>query len=328
MHPGTRRAIAIRTVSVALILTNIVGLADSEPASKAAAATLSSTGQMGSTTESGHVYSSEELSTLISPPISISDLLENLKVAWDKRLLVQPEFWPKAALLRFFNAGKLTWGMDVWGRSMAQQARHWSQERGLADHDGRMNVYSRLLNDPIFIQRSHLVTKEESASWVYHYPSHTEAVGHIIVGLDANSNITWGQVRRLFGSGAINKGPPPAPISYVSPQVPDTGAHMYRVATSPLDNGYGETALTMCYQTPDPLPSKMAEWEYDQACFNLKRVAAPPTTPPYWEPRDDDIVVLVRMSEHQGHIPMFCYAIKLDATLTPRCPPRLLPKRP
>lgn len=133
-----------------------------------------------------------------------SDLLENLKVSWDRRLLVQPEFWPKAALLRFFNASKVIWGLEVWGRSMAQQARHWSQERGLADHDGRMNVYSRLLNDPVFIRRNHLVTKEESVSWVYHYPSHTESVGHIIVGLDANSNITWGQVRRLV---TVRSGP-------------------------------------------------------------------------------------------------------------------------
>jgi len=70
----------------------------------------------------------------------------------------------------------------------------------------------------------------------------------------------------------------------------------------------------------------MAAWEYDKACFFLKRTpvtrAIPETDKVMIDSEDDDIVRYVDISEHLGHIPAFCYRLKVDPTLRQLCPQR------
>jgi len=46
---------------------------------------------------------------IIERPVSVQQLLQNLKLAWDKELLLLPSFYDEANLLRFFNGSKVTW---------------------------------------------------------------------------------------------------------------------------------------------------------------------------------------------------------------------------
>jgi hypothetical protein len=54
-----------------------------------------------------HVYSVQELAGMFERPKAIPQLIKNLQIVWDKRLLAQPEFFDNAILSRVFNAAKV-----------------------------------------------------------------------------------------------------------------------------------------------------------------------------------------------------------------------------
>src|SRR5215469_6434788 len=54
-------------------------------------------------------YTAAEIDALTPEPNSALDVLRNIKAAWDRYLLTQDAFWPKAALLRFFAGDRLAW---------------------------------------------------------------------------------------------------------------------------------------------------------------------------------------------------------------------------
>jgi hypothetical protein len=238
-----------------------------------------------------------------------------LSVAWEKRLLVQNAFWSRAIIQRFFNANQI-----VHNPRLVQPDPHWSLERGLADQDAALAVYSSVLPDPVELLASRRQVPEETASWVYHYSEHTEYFGSVQFELSDAADVSWLEVRRAFGPGVVAE-PPPMPIAGIG-----AGEHGINAGLQKIGNWEQGLTLVACYQSPAPLPSKMADWEYDKACFFLKRNSI--AKMPQWlkrvwvEPQDDDIVRYVRISEHRGHIPMFCYALNLDSALTDRCPPR------
>jgi hypothetical protein len=200
----------------------------------------------------GNENGSEPIAASTARPNSLSDLLGNLKIAWDRRLLKQQTFWTNDNLLRFFDGVKVTWDPQI-----AQLDPSWSLERGLTDQDGRMVVYTGLLQNPVEVQRGHYT---EPASV---YPSRTETSGSITLSFGPDSTVTWGKVKSLFGGDVNYEGLPPQPIS-----------HNRDGRTVLVDSwDYAVRAnILECYRGPEALPERMSPFEYDEICFFLKIV--------------------------------------------------------
>lgn len=271
--------------------------------------------------------SQEDIASVIRRPISTSDLLINLKVGWEKRLLVQQAFWSSATIKTFFDAGKIT-----RNHQRDRLMGGWPTGPDLTLWD-RL-AYSHLLHDPIELFTSRYYPPLEKASWVYPYPRHTEYVGSISFELAVDAGITWADVKSVFGSDAINIGPPPLPVSDSRSGGYDSKSGLQRGSSQSQ-----ETHLTMCYRRPMPpaslIPILQADGVIDGACFSLQHV-------PYWKkgaiiainpnprewllPHDNDVVIRIRLQEHQGHIPLYCYPLKIDPALVVWCPARAAPR--
>lgn len=250
-------------------------------------------------------------------PSSLSDLLDNLYIAWDKRLLAQPAFWSRTSLEKMFAASKITHNPRI-----TQLDPHWSLDKALRDRNASLAVYTHILPVPIELHESHFRVARETASWVYHYPQHDEGFGSIQFELPDDQGVRWADIKHVFGYDAVVT-PPAPPVAVAAPIGQGVKVALYRT-----DFWESEISLVACYQSPASLPpSVMADLEYDKACFFLKRTlttnAPQQTDKVLIDIEDDDIVRYVRISQHLGHIPSFCYPLKIDPTLEHFCPPRL-----
>jgi hypothetical protein len=272
--------------------------------------------------ENRHVYTSEEISALIKRPESVLDLLKNMKIAWDRKLLAQQEFWPTAALLRFLNADRLEWQPLYLNGPPA-----FPPESELTHNSGYVTVHGQLLPTPISVHRSHYKNPAETAPWVYPYPAHTESVGILWFNV-AGSGITWGVPRELFGPGYINKGPPPPPTDDTWPGQYDAATHVYQVSERRSQPQPGASAdFSVCYESPEGVPPVFNSTPGgDEICFGLKAGSKPLLE---WhngykvrDPEDDDVLIYVNTQQHFGHIPSPCYVLKLDPSLEAWCPAR------
>ncbi len=267
-----------------------------------------------------HLSSPQSSADLISgsftQPSSLSDLLNNLYIAWDKRLLAQPAFWSRPSLEKMFAAAKITHDPRI-----AQLDPHWTLDKALKDRNASLAVYTHILPAPIELHESHFRVDRGTASWVYHYPQHDEGYGSIQFELPDAQGVKWADIKHIFGYDAVVIPPLPL-VSLVAPI-----GHGVKVAFYRTDFWKSEISLVACYQSPASLPpSVMADSEYDKACFFLKRTlttnAPQQTNKVLIDVEDEDIVRYVRISQHRGHIPSFCYPLKIDPTLEHLCPPR------
>ena len=55
-------------------------------------------------------YSVTDLKAMAKQPNTVFELLQNLKLVWERDLLLQPAFFDESALEAFFGASRLTWG--------------------------------------------------------------------------------------------------------------------------------------------------------------------------------------------------------------------------
>lgn len=55
------------------------------------------------------IYTQSDLQAMFDRPGNTDDLLRNLKLAWERGLLLQPAFYEEAAQLKFFNGSEVTW---------------------------------------------------------------------------------------------------------------------------------------------------------------------------------------------------------------------------
>ena len=260
--------------------------------------------------------SADHISDSFTQPSSLSDLLNNLYIVWEKRLLAHPAFWSRTGLEKMFAAAKITHSPRV-----AQLDPHWSLDKALKDRDASLAVYTHILPVPIELHESHFRVDTETASRVYHYPQHDEGYGLIQFELPDAQGVRWADIKHIFGYDAVVTPPLPR-VSVVAPI-----GHGMKVAFYRADFWEGDISLVACYQSPASLPTRvMADSEYDKACFFLKRTlttnAPQQTDKVLIDIEDDDIVRYVRISQHRGHIPSFCYPLKIDPTLEHLCPPR------
>jgi hypothetical protein len=68
-------------------------------------------------------YSAQEIGALFDRPRDVSEFVRNLKVAWDRKLLVQPGFYDENNLKRFFNGAAVVWGKPSPGMSQSFTVR-------------------------------------------------------------------------------------------------------------------------------------------------------------------------------------------------------------
>ena len=57
----------------------------------------------------GGGYQASEIRAMFEPPQNVPQLLQNLKIAADRGLLLQPSFYEESLLLQFFNGSAVTW---------------------------------------------------------------------------------------------------------------------------------------------------------------------------------------------------------------------------
>jgi len=251
-------------------------------------------------------YTTAEIEALTPQPKSPLDLLRNIKVAWDRYLLPQDVFWPKATLLRFFAGDSVSWDPE---ERLGSKHR---TDRDLTREDGMMVISSKLTSTPVQVFRSHSTSEEETASWVYHYPRTLQKTG--IIEVPFHGSIKWRDVRELFGDGAVG-GPPLPPIA-------DTGARIFRVSLlKPTEEPH--TDFIFCYRATNQEPSREAAIFIDEICFGVRRtVWVSKDRESRYRPMDEDEVLRVRMKESTGRIPNYCYALELEPSLVDKCPPR------
>ena len=247
-------------------------------------------------------------------PSSISDLLNNLHIAWDKRLL--PQHWSRTTLQRAFAASKITHNPRI-----AQLDADWSVDKALKNRNGHLAVYTPFLTAPIEFDQSHYHAAKETSPRVYRYSQHDEGSGSVTFELRDAQNVRWADVKQLFGYDAV-VAPLPLNVSAATP----TGQGL-KPASYQVNSWENEISLMACYRSPTSLPqSIVVEWEYDEACFFLKR-ASTTNTPQHTDQvlidiEDEDIVRHIRINQHLGHIFGFCYRLRVDPTLAHFCPPR------
>lgn len=269
-------------------------------------------------------YTAAEIEALTPQPKSALDVLKNIKVVWNRYLLAQDAFWPKAALLRFFAADSLAWDPTLVLGPGA------TPDSDLSMQDGWMVVVSRLTSTPARAFRRRYVPPEETAPWVYHYPRSAETTG--IIDFPFHGAVKWRDVRELFGDGAVG-GPPPPPIADIGSRAYERAARSYKVSLWEADV-LADTSYIYCYLAPNQEPSREAQIFIDKICFHVKRMPASashshcpkPTNSTIVvcssEPKDEDVVLYVEVKESAGRIPGYCYPLNLEPSLADKCPPR------
>jgi hypothetical protein len=188
--------------SIAVILSGVVfamsGVDASSRTNSDATQQTSSNGANPSTVFAmNHVYTAKEISSLFARPTTVTELLRNLKLAWDRKLLVQPEFFDDSNLMRFFNGTAV-----VWNKPPPGMEADWTIRTGTLTVDSK-----EFPNVVVGLRQSHHVAKEQRAPALnLVIPAYTQDTGSIAMRVESVSGFTWGAVKQIFGPDAKDTG--------------------------------------------------------------------------------------------------------------------------
>jgi hypothetical protein len=243
--------IACQLILTGAVATIFAGLGSCSRSHHETTQQLPSTGERPPSTYSpDHVYTTQEMASLFERPITGAGLLRNLKVAWDKKLLVQPGFFDDTNLMRFFNGTAV-----VWDKPTPGMEADWTIRTGTLTIDSKV-----FPNVTVGLRQSHHVVKEQRApTFNVVIPAYTQDIGSIAMHVESVSGFTWGAVKQSFGPGAkdtgvfgIWEGPGP----------------------EPRDGPWAEALAgkaNMRYLYPGDDPSKVGPTDLSQATFALKQ---------------------------------------------------------
>ena len=259
-------------------------------------------------------------------PGSALDLLKNLKAAWDRKLLIQPEFWSNETLRQFLNAD----GVE-WNAPNTNGPPEFPPEIGLVLYRGFGSAHSSLLPGAVSIIRWYQRDSPGPVTPGNPHPGHEESGGSL--HLSFGPGITWSVVRELFGPDYVNRGPPPPPNLEYWPGRPVSTSRSQKVVTGKpkptIAEPQAETAsedLSVCYLAPQGMPYSpvipMAHWQGDQICFGLQSgTSSPSQNDRVHDPEGDDKLIYVHLAQQVGHIPIQCHQRPVDPSWKPWCPP-------
>ena len=78
-------------------------------ATATASATSPTTKAIDQKAETPRFYSGSEIAAMLTRPTTAAQLLKNLKLVWDKQLLMQPAFFEDSNLLKCFDGAEIHW---------------------------------------------------------------------------------------------------------------------------------------------------------------------------------------------------------------------------
>jgi hypothetical protein len=256
----------VRFTASALLITSLTmaaGARDLNAAGTAIPTWLQ--GRASDTQPAPPIYSSTQIAALFQRPSNVSELLRNLKLAWDKKLLVQPAFFDDANLLTFFNGTSIT----------------WKKPRPNTKLDIRNRTGTVTVNDRVF-------PNVMVSVWIHHeldpairqpgayFPAHAHDAGSVQLRIGTLPPLTWEVVKGVFGPDAQK----------LNADIPSPHAVIPRS---------GKVVMRYVYSGDDP--SKFGEGELPQARFLLEQglVSAPPTLRD--QPQDSDTIRSIYMLE-------------------------------
>jgi hypothetical protein len=131
--------------------------------------------------------SASDIDTAIAVPTTAKQLLLNLKLAWNRRWVLQPALFDEPTLLKFFNGTKIDWGTS--------SGVHY------APSDGEVNV---IIESPAFnrlkVQMIRATRKSPSAG----HAGSVGSSGFMAVDFGFVSGLTVGLVREVFGDQQVD----------------------------------------------------------------------------------------------------------------------------
>jgi hypothetical protein len=185
-----------------LVVINMLCCLASEAPSTAQAEAITGPAVQGSQSEQGKppgqsessTHSAAGISALIQRPASAPDLIENLRVAWEGRLLVQPAFFEDANLLKFFNGTSVTW-KDLHVRTKSNFVA-----------SATVKLDDRVFpGSTVTVFRTHEVVPPVHAANDRNR-GYVHDSGAIQMQVDSLQGFTWQAVKRAFGPDAKDVG--------------------------------------------------------------------------------------------------------------------------
>jgi hypothetical protein len=131
-------------------------------------------------------YSPSDIAGMVDRPESVRQLLQNLKLAIDRDLLVQPAFMDEAVLLKFFNAATATWEKPNVGDAQSTQVAilHFSSSEFSA------------MSASVRFSHAHTPNYEAAEG---HVPEHVYHSGDISINVESVPTFTVAAVVDVFG---------------------------------------------------------------------------------------------------------------------------------
>jgi hypothetical protein len=208
-------------------------------------------------------------------PTTVTGLLKNLKLTWDKKLLLDPAFFAQDNLMRFFSGTKVS----------------WKEPPAEPDNAWRVRVGTLTLGNESFpnvtvsLRQVHHVAKQlRKPGSIGYSPAFVQNAGQVEMDVQSLQGFTWGLVKYVFGSRAQHYRVDP-----IWDILPTPGSY-----TS--DNKAGMRYLY------DDDPAPLSTVDLSRAAFLLKQgpVSAKPDSYghiEFGEPLDTDIVKSVIIYE-------------------------------
>ena len=159
------------------------------------------------------VYSAAELAAMFVRPTLRAQLIENLKVAVDRHLLVEPAFFDDLSLLKFVNASAVKWDeQDTMDR------RRRREEGTLSFADGLFPTMTGLVRRSVYTTESN-----DHDTGLPEPPGASKRSGYVSLQIDGPPRMTVCDVVEIFG--------PPHEV------IPDTGDAAHGASVIPTSAG-------------------------------------------------------------------------------------------
>lgn len=189
-------------------------------------------------------YSTSQIAQIFKRPKDATDLLVNLKLIFDYKLLAQPNFFVGDTLLKAFNARSIQW--------ISPGAPNFGGDRLVRPtRVARLSLAESFSDITVDIGLNHecFNPRPDKADPTVLIPAHTYDSGYIRMRVAAPvETFTLGTVRRVFGPNPGRADPEckePLPLSYPTRSVPGTGAFFLNVADfRPSEQGYEASCKT------------------------------------------------------------------------------------
>jgi hypothetical protein len=196
-------------------------------------------------------YTAQQIEAMFIRPDNVTQLLWNLKLVHDRKLLVQPSFFEEAVLLKLFNGTGMKWVKpgtpDVAGDWVIKPTRIARITLG-GDVFSGMKVDVGL-NHKCLNRRIDPTNQTDQDAYI---PPHTYDSGYIRLRFEAIEGFTLGAARRVFGPNpghfdVFCKEPPP--LTYQALREPGSDVFLLNLVQFGADEiGYEEVCRSKSRQ--------------------------------------------------------------------------------